>query len=359
MESEYKLRCCLWELTLRCTLNCMHCGSVAGVARNKELSIDECYRIADEIIDLGCEDLTFIGGEIFLYKDWEKIARYLSDRNIRVNIMSNGYRINEREIDQIKYAKLTNVGISIDGVEENHNRIRRKNDSFSRILHAFDLLNKGNIPIGVVTCLLAFNVTDLEPLYNLLVKNNVTLWQLQLVNPMGNMADKKDLIIDRVKIPSITAFIKEKNLENKMVVVAADSIGYFDDNESYIRGRRTPICYWEGCQSGISCMYIDSVGNVKGCGALYDDVFIEGNVRETPLKDIWNDENKFVYNRKFNKKLLTGLCSNCEIGDVCKGGCRASNYFTTKSLFHNAFCSRNATVNGKSIGSDGAVINTM
>jgi radical SAM protein with 4Fe4S-binding SPASM domain len=337
-KSSYTLFSCLWELTLKCNLNCLHCGSMAGVAREKELTIDECHKVADEIIGLGCKELTFIGGEIFLFKGWEKIGRYLSDHGISVNLMSNGYRIREDQINQIIYAKLTNVGISLDGLELTHNTIRRRKDSFSEIINAFELLNKAGIPIGVVTSLLELNYPELEELYTLLIRNNVNLWQLQLVNPMGNMANKKELLITREKIPYLTEFIYEKNKDRYMLLVAGDNIGYFCDHEPYIRGRKTPVCYWEGCQAGLTSLFIDSVGNVKGCGALYDKAFIEGNVRRNSLNDIWRNEENFKYNRAFNVMDLAGNCKACEVKEVCRGGCRASNFFTSNSLFESTMC---------------------
>lgn len=318
----------------------MHCGSVAGTAREKELSLEECLVVADDLVKLGCEELTLIGGEIFLYKGWEKLARYLSEKDVLVNIMTNAYSIGEKEIGEIKHAKLVNVGISVDGMEANHNMIRGKKDSFQRIQKTFDMLNREKIPIGVVTCLLDFNYDDLEPLYVFLRNNNVQLWQLQLVNPMGNMSGKREMIIHRDKIPSITSFIHEKNKDRDMIVFAAESIGYYDDHEPYIRGRYAPICIWEGCQAGITSISIDSVGNVKGCGALYSEAFIEGNLRTKSLSEIWSDQEAFSYNRKFNDSLLTGTCKACEVGDACKGGCRASNYFAGSSLYENMFCSR-------------------
>jgi radical SAM protein with 4Fe4S-binding SPASM domain len=348
MEGDYRLESCLWELTLKCTLNCMHCGSVAGKGRARELTLSECSIVAGQIVALGCRELTFIGGEIFLYRGWEEIARFLSDNGLLVNIMSNGFSIGETEINQIKYAKLSNVGISVDGMAKNHNRIRRRADSFDRIARAMDLLNQERIPIAAVTCLLEFNFGDLEDLYAWLVSHNVQLWQIQLVNPMGNMADRRELIIEPEKIPLITDFIREKNKEKLMVIVAADSIGYYDDNETHIRGRRAPVCYWKGCQAGITSLFVDSVGNVKGCGALYAEKFIEGNLRERTLADIWNDKASFSYNRDFDVDILTGQCAGCDVGDECRGGCRASNYFTTNSLYESAYCSRHAmTVGGR------------
>ena len=338
-KKKYRLFSCLWELTLRCNLNCMHCGSVAGSSRQNELTLSECLKIADEIIELECKELTFIGGEIFLYKEWEKIANHLSTHGIIVNLMSNGYNIRQKQIDEIKYANLSNVGISLDGTEAIHNKIRNNSRSFSEIKKTFELLNEAGIPIGVVTSLMEVNYPELEDIYQFLVGNRVNLWQLQLVNPMGNMATKKELIINPNHIPPLINFIREKNKDRYMLVVAADNVGYFYKNsETYIRGTRSPVCYWGGCMAGINTLFIDSVGNVKGCGALYDEKFIEGNLRENSLKEIWINKETFRYNRQFSTDLLRGICKDCDMGSICKGGCRASNYFMNNYLYENAFC---------------------
>ena len=41
---------------------------------------------------------------------------------------------------------------------------------------------------------------------------------------------------------------------------------------------------------------------------MYDDTFIEGNLRQRSLQEIWNDPDAFAYNRKFRPELLTGAC---------------------------------------------------
>jgi len=317
----------------------MHCGSVAGKSRQRELTLSESFCLAEDIVRLGCKELTFIGGEIFLYEGWEKIAQLLSSKGLFVNLMSNGFHFNKKHIEQIQFANLSNVGISLDGTESIHNKIRRNSNSFSEIQNTFNLLNEAGIPIGVVTSLLELNYPYLEEIYSFLVQNNVNLWQIQLVNPMGNMSKHKDLVLDSKKIPTLIEFIKAKNRDRYMLVVAADNVGYYHKNcEYYIRGNRSTVSYWAGCQAGLNTLFIDSIGNVKGCGALYDEEFIEGNIREKSLSEIWEDESNFEYNRKFNQNMLKGNCRKCEFGDICKAGCRASNYFSTSSIYENAYC---------------------
>jgi MoaA/NifB/PqqE/SkfB family radical SAM enzyme len=171
----------------------MHCGSRAGRARENELSIEECFTVVEELVALGCKELTMIGGEVFLFKGWDRLSAYLADKGVLVNIVSNGYKIGESEVEQIKRAQLINIGIWIDGMESNHNRIRGRRDAFLRLRNALELLNKKGISIGAITSLMKFNCADLEDLYVFLLEYGVQVWQLQLVSAMGNMADRDEI----------------------------------------------------------------------------------------------------------------------------------------------------------------------
>ncbi len=338
MQSDYVPQNCVWELTLKCNMKCIHCGSSAGKARHNELSLKECLSVADQLIDLGCKYLTFIGGEVFLYDEWEKIARELSDGGVDVNIITNAYLFGDEQIEQIRYAKLGNVGISLDGMEASHNRIRNSKTSFQRVIKAIDRLNEENIPISIVTSLLDFNFYDLEPLHDLLASKGIPSWQIQIANAMGSMANSRDLILNPAKVPLITKFIREKRNEMKVRVYAGDDIGYYDENEYYLRNRPGKISVWRGCQAGLRVVGIDSIGNVKGCESLYSDEFIEGNLREESLKNIWTKEGNFAYNRNFKVANLAGACEDCDMGHICRGGCRGSCYFTSGNRFENPYC---------------------
>jgi radical SAM protein with 4Fe4S-binding SPASM domain len=311
---------------------------MAGKARENELTVDECLNVAEQLVKLGCKQVTFIGGEVFLYKGWEIIARRLTENGIYVNIITNGFLLGDEQIAQIKYARLVNIGISLDGMQDNHNNIRNVNTSFDKVMEAFDVLNRERIPVAVVTSLINKNFEDLWPIYDLLVENDIQLWQIQIVNPMGNMVDKKSFLLDPSKVPLVTKFIREKRSEQKVMIYAGDNIGYFDENELYLRSQPGTVYEWFGCQAGLRVVGIDSIGNVKGCESLYSDEFIEGNLREESLSEIWNKEGNFAYNRAFDVSMLTGSCKGCDKGAICRGGCRGACYFTTDSKFENPYC---------------------
>ena len=69
-----------------------------------------------------------------------------------------------------------------------------------------------------------------------------------------------------------------------------------------------------------------------------DNVFIEGNLRERPLADLWRDETTFAYNRGFSTDLLDGRCRGCEHGAACRGGCRDHAAAFTGHRYEYPFC---------------------
>jgi molybdenum cofactor biosynthesis enzyme MoaA len=56
---------CVWEVTSRCNMRCLHCASDLGDGRTRgsELTLEECRRVCGELKDLGCEHVVLSGGE--------------------------------------------------------------------------------------------------------------------------------------------------------------------------------------------------------------------------------------------------------------------------------------------------------
>jgi radical SAM protein with 4Fe4S-binding SPASM domain len=337
-QVEYVPEVCVWELTLACNMHCLHCGSSAGRAKEEQLGLSDCLRIADELLALGCRHVTLIGGEVFLYRGWAEVARRLADGGSTVNVVTNGSIMGNAQIEQLRFARVANVALSVDGMEENHNRIRGSSSSFGKVLASLDRLRQAHIASGAVTTLFDFSLSDLESMYWLFVRRGVRVWQLQIGTAMGNATHRTGLLFDPADMSRLTRFIREKRIDGKLWIYAGDDIGYFDENEPYLRAATQDGVTWRGCQAGLRVIGIDSVGNVRGCSSLYSTRFVEGNVRDRSLSEIWRDPDNFAYNRSFDVSELEGQCAACDKGAICRGGCRGSCYFSTGSLFNNTYC---------------------
>ena len=82
---KYKPLNIVWETTLKCNMNCIHCGSSAGSKRKKELSTEEAVNVLNDLKKLGTNLVTMMGGEPFLRKDWDIIAEHI--KNIGMDIL--------------------------------------------------------------------------------------------------------------------------------------------------------------------------------------------------------------------------------------------------------------------------------
>lgn len=333
----------VWELTLACNLRCRHCGSRAGKAREDELSYDELCRVADDLVTLGSERVTLSGGEPTLHPHWHELGKRLTSQGVRVNIISNGRTWDAEHCRLAKEAGLESAAFSLDGLEEVHDRIR-KPGSFGEVLRAFDACAEAGLATAAVSHINRLNLDTLEQMRDLLSEHRVASWQLQLGNPAGNMSDNRDLVIvpeDLLRIVPEVARLRA--MDKRPRIYAADNVGYFGEHEKAIRDRGARIFFWVGCRAGCQVLGIESNGNIKGCLSLPSAVnnvfdFIEGNIRERSLAEIWCDDDSFAYNRKFTVDQLTGFCRTCRYADICRGGCAWTAHSHTGHRFDNPYC---------------------
>lgn len=332
-----------WEMTLRCNMNCLHCGSRAGKSRLNELNESECLNIAQQLIDMGNEHITLIGGEIFLVPHWYKVAKKFVSSGVDTNIITNGYNVGDKQIFELKESGINDVGVSIDGMEKNHDIIRNRKGSFKSSIGTIKKLKTCGFCPGVATTILDLNFEDLEEMYQLFKDLKIGIWQLQIAAPMGRCSDNRKHLLNPNKVPLITRFIYDKRkLKDGPILLAGDNIGYYDCHDIDIRSPNLDEpSRFTGCGAGLFNIGIDSVGNVKGCESLYSEEFIEGNLREETLYEIWNKKGAFSYNRNFKFDMLHGRCKGCDKGYSCAGGCRQLSYFSSddKCFYDNIYCS--------------------
>jgi radical SAM protein with 4Fe4S-binding SPASM domain len=340
----YYPRFCVWELTLACNLRCLHCGSFAGERRPDELSLEECERIADELAALGCEKLTLGGGEPTMHPQWAELGKRLVDQGVTVNIISNGWHWTRQHVEKARWAGLLNVAFSLDGFEEAHDKVRRA-DSYRRVIDAIDLSVAEGVPTSVITHINRLNARSLRALRDMLHDHGVASWQLQPGNPSGVMCEHQELVIapeDLLWLVPEIAALRTDDVE-RPIVFPADNVGYYGIHEHAIRERGARIDFWIGCRAGCQVIGIESNGNIKGCLSLPSarhgrDQFLEGNLRDRSLKELWCREGAFAFNRGFRVDQLGGFCAVCRYRDICRGGCAWTAYSHTGTRFDNPYC---------------------
>ena len=340
----YAPRLAVWELTLQCNLRCRHCGSRAGAGRNDELTTEEALTLCKDLAQLGCTRCSLSGGEPLLRKDWPLICSALVEAGIETNMVTNG-KLWNRDITRLALSVgLESAAFSIDGLQDTHTYVRRDSNHWKQVWNAIDLCKELGLTASVITMVHRRNLHELDELRALLVEHRVDRWQLQLGNPSGNMKDHLDMCIEPKDVlelvPKIAAMCR---LPGNPRVFAGHNVGYYGEPEGVLRDYGGVIPFWIGCTAGCSVIGIESNGGIKGCLSLpsslnHEDRFLEGNIRDTTLREIWNRRDAFAYNRQFRKERLGGVCASCEYAEICRGGCSWTSYSHTGRTSGNDYC---------------------
>jgi len=331
----YKLDSAVWEITLKCNIHCIHCGSSANTFKRKdELTTAEALDLIEQLADLGCKRVVLSGGEPFLRKDWAILALRIRDLGMDVTFISNGYMVDDDIVDLLKVIEPSGVGFSLDGgTEETHDYIRGKKGVFKRCINALNKVSKAGLYSSAVTSIHKKNISELDRILDILIENGVRAWQIQTATPQGRMP--KSLAIDEEEFYYLAKYIaeKRKKYSNIINILEADCIGYYS-----VLSKDLHYTTWKGCQAGMQIIGIESDGTIKGCLSLHGKDYEEGNIRNRSLYDIWTDKNNFKLNRRFEINNLKGMCKGCKWGAICRGGCSEKAKSYTGSRYESPFC---------------------
>ncbi len=336
---------CVWEITNRCNLRCVHCESSSGSPAHDELTTPEALDLCRDLFKLGCKRVNLSGGEPLLRKDWRYLTAKLKGYGIEVNLITNGLLFNKVTAQHCRELSVDWVSISIDGLMETHDSIRlypRKTacntSPFRKAFEALALSRSMGLHTCVITHINGRNINELEGLHSLLSLIPIDGWQVQLGTPQGRMLQtEKGYLIDPSQLPFIADFISEHQ-DKPFRIIPTDDIGYYTDREPKLRPSDSEhFPFWLGCYAGILGIAIESNGGIKGCPSLPHS-YVEGNIRERSLSDIWNDPDSFPYNRKWDVRKLRGFCRRCEFKHLCRAGCTSFAIASTGTYYENRHC---------------------
>ncbi len=334
--SKYKLSCAVWEFTLACNLNCMHCGSSAGRKREDELSTAEALKLCEDLKAAGCLGVALMGGEPFLREDIWAVASKIKELGMELSVITNGTILSDAIFYKLKALKPRAVAVSLDAsVPELHDRIRGVPGAYVKAMTFIDRALAEGLPVSVITTVHKLNLKELPAIRDRLRGRGIA-WQVQTAGAEGRRFSK-DLLLDDEEFYSVGVFVevcRRAYPPEELPVIGAHDLGY----NSGILKNVSLYEKWEGCQAGVSVLGIRSNGDVLGCLAINDERFVEGNVRERSVSEIWNAPGAFGYTRRFKEADAGGNCAGCRHLGKCKGGCNEMSLMKSGSLHNDPYC---------------------
>jgi Y-X(10)_GDL-associated radical SAM protein len=331
----------VWELTLACNLRCSHCGSRAGKRRPGELSTAECLEVVESLARLGTREITLIGGEAYLRKDWTEIVRAIRSHGIYCAIQTGGWAFTDRRLEQGMEAGLQGVGVSVDGMRELHDRVRGVAGAFDNALSVLRRARDAGLNRSANTQIGAETIPQLRDVMNAVIDAGAQQWQLQLTVAMGNAVDNDGLLLQPYRLAELfplLAQLADEGAERDFAVLVGNNIGYFGPYEHRLRGVLDPSWHWTGCSAGQTVIGLEADGTVKGCPSLATVGYAGGNVRDLSVEEIWSTSPEIHFGRLRGAEDMWGFCRTCYYADVCRAGCT----WTSDSLLgrpgNNPYC---------------------
>lgn len=174
-------------VTKRCNARCDHCFYWRELnTKDDELTLDEIDKIASSMKH-GLESLALTGGEPTLRKDLGEICRIFNERcqTRNIGIASNGllseciYETCQWILKNCNLERL-NIQISLDGLGETHDQIRKVPGAFSRAMETIKRLTElrekhGNFSINTAFAVQPSNYREIDSFIEYMLPLNVPL----------------------------------------------------------------------------------------------------------------------------------------------------------------------------------------
>jgi 12,18-didecarboxysiroheme deacetylase len=336
----------VWNITRACNLNCMHCYAHA-VERpvEKELTREQSMAVMDDLSEFGSPVILFSGGEPLMRPDLIDLAAYAVNKGMRAVISTNGTLISREKANALKAVGLSYVGVSLDGMEEVHDRFRSKRGAFRGALRGIRNCQEAGIKVGLRFTINRLNQGEIPYIFDLIEDMNiprVCFYHLVYAGRGSELMDQDlshdetrrvvDLIMDRTKDLHTRGLPKE--------VLTVDN--HADGPYLYLRMLREHHKRSEQVLQLLKMNEGNSSGRGIGCiswdGSVYADQFWRhqsfGNVLQSPFSQIWADlTNPLMAKLKDKKVYVQGRCATCRWLDICGGNFRVRAEAATGDLW--------------------------
>jgi AdoMet-dependent heme synthase len=307
---RHRLLSAHWELTYRCNEKCTHCyldvfAPHADVP--DELTTQECFRIVDELSELGVLNLTLSGGEILVRRDFFDIAEYARSKRLLLRLYTNGILIKPEIADRIAALHPYAVEISLYSANaETHDRITQLKHSWELTTRAFRLLRERGIRTVMKTPLMRETVREIHDLKGLARELGAQLRPDVTITPKDN--------------GGLSPLKHRMSFE--------DLVWFFQDefsSQGWMERRMTDEM--TTCGIAQNAVAIDPYGQVTSCLQVRTPA---GNLRQQSLKEIWAHSPVWGELRHLTLGELP-VCRSCELRTLCNR-CHGLAQFETGDL---------------------------
>jgi radical SAM protein with 4Fe4S-binding SPASM domain len=337
----------VWSLSYRCNLMCRHCYQNANKRSSDELSLEEQFKVIEELAHAGVSLVVLSGGEPLTNPNLSALIQRIKEQKMAVSIDSNGVLLNKETVQYLRQLGVDSIELSIDSVHAGaHDSFRGLDGAFQKTLDAVELCSDAGIFTTVATTATKLNSAESTELISLARSRGAQRIVFFDLIPAGRGRDIQGLRLSRTElIQLMTTVRKECSRDGGEVFTelpqyviyssSGDGDSISDDTKTALSIERFTLssffdcagqgniyrkfaAYLGGCPAGRIYCNIQPNGDVTPC-MFMPDYPVAGNLRNQSFHDIWNSR---TFDALRDRASLQGKCHECRFAVVC-GGCRA------------------------------------
>lgn len=312
LRTLHTLSYLMWECTLRCNLSCRHCGSdCSRDSKIADMPLADFLSVLDSIAAYRAPESVMVGltgGEPLLRRDLEELGQECRTRGFPWGLVTNGLLLDEARFSRLLDSGLGSLSVSLDGLEAEHNWLRRNPQSFQMALRAVKMAAQAPLTSDVITCVHRHNLHILPDIEKLLVDIGLRNWRIFTIFPRGRAENAQELGLEAGQFRQVMEFIHDVRQRGNIHLQYACE-GYLGEFEGLVRDE--PFF----CRAGINFASVLCDGSISGCPSIRGG-FTQGSIYSDDFYTVW--ENKFNELRRVQRP-KTGLCAQCSSWRYCEG----------------------------------------
>ena len=329
----------IWETTRSCDLACAHCRAEARSLRDRqELSFAEGVALLEHVrSEFGPVLFVLTGGDPLKRDDLFELVAAGTRMGLRMGVAPSATPLlTETAIGRLKDCGARRLAVSLDGADAaRHDAFRGKEKTFQRTVEALQAARAIGLETQINSSMGSDNLHQLEDIYELCLRYQITLWSVFLLVPTGRAGS--DMLMRAADHERIYSRLARLALDDRTTFDIKTTAGqpYYRVRSELLAKRgvdlepgagfgpgqrmRAP----GGVNDGKGFVFIDHRGNIQPSGFLPVTC---GNVRKDGLAEVYRKHPVFTALR--DPDLYGGKCGVCEYRTLC-GGSRSRAYGLT------------------------------
>ena len=329
------------QLTKKCNLNCKFCGqAVSRIVKKEryELPRGKISEVLKDAKKCGALMVNLTGGEPTLRMDLISIIKEASSLGLKVNLLTNGYLLNESYCNKLKSAGLNQLSVSVHSpFEDKHDAICSASGCYKRLNDSILYLKsiKPELRIAATYTINTLNYFDSYRMLLLARKTGIDCINFSQIIFLDSMTDS-NLKLSKIQMEEfyfkiVPLLLRDGKkfgikvritplfpslLDKPIVYQLCKLIEHPDDfdkeiddylNEEYNSGLYKSF----PCITALNSSRIQANGEVTICCDSEDARFNLGNINNQRFFDIWNSE-KYKKIRDINFYPKSEVCKVCK-----------------------------------------------